>query len=253
MLSSGIVLIIPMAGMGERFKKAGYQVPKYMIEVKGKTLFEHSLSSLPLELTKTVVFVGLKEHEDSYNLKKFINGRMKLISEEFKINLNYYTILLDSVTRGQMETVLKAKDYIDNNCDLAVYNVDTRFCSHTLREKLTNPELKKDGIIGAFALNKNDNKWSFAETDQKGLVIRTAEKQQISNYALTGFYHYSYGADYISAAEKCISECRQVNGEFYIAPMYNQLINEGKQYQLDIVETIIPLGTPEEVAQYAKC
>ena len=41
-----MTVIITMAGLGSRFRKAGYNCPKYMIEAKGKTLFDWSMDSL---------------------------------------------------------------------------------------------------------------------------------------------------------------------------------------------------------------
>ena len=52
-----LTVVITMAGLGSRFRKAGYNVPKYMIEVHGKTLFEWSMESLE----------GYYDKENEYN------------------------------------------------------------------------------------------------------------------------------------------------------------------------------------------
>ena len=85
--------IIPMAGHGNRFKKAGYSIPKYLIEVKDKKLLQYSLESLPLELASNVIFIALKEHQELFNIKKEIKSILK--------EINFILILLDNVTEGQ--------------------------------------------------------------------------------------------------------------------------------------------------------
>jgi len=46
------IFVIPMAGKGQRFIDAGYNIPKYMIKVNGKELFDWALESLPLDIAK---------------------------------------------------------------------------------------------------------------------------------------------------------------------------------------------------------
>ena len=68
-------IVIPMAGQGIRFKNAGISKPKFMIEVKNKTLFEWSIDSLPLEISKQIIFICLNEHK-KFNIDQFIKNIM---------------------------------------------------------------------------------------------------------------------------------------------------------------------------------
>ena len=70
------VIVIPMAGEGKRFKENGILEPKFMIKVKDKTLFEWSMDSLPLNISKKIIFVCLEEHEKKFNVSKFIKNIM---------------------------------------------------------------------------------------------------------------------------------------------------------------------------------
>lgn len=243
-----MLLVIPMAGRGERFFKEGYDVPKYMIEVKGKSLFEYSLLSLPIEVFEKIIFIALKEHEEKYNLTEFINEKLSKYTLKAKIN----TILLDETTRGQAETVLKAKDCIEPEKDLVIYNIDTFFKSDSFKEKLLSSSAKKDGIIGAFKIkDREDKKWSFAQIDKKGIVNKTAEKDNISEFALTGMYHFTKAQDFLDIAQKQIDDNIRTLNEFYIAPMYNDLIAKGRELVIDITDEFIPLGTPSDVEAFA--
>jgi len=236
-----MTFVIPMAGKGSRFSQKGYKIPKFMIKVHNKSLFEYSMESLPIEIADQLIFIGLKEHEN-YGLSHFINSKVN--------HSNIQIILLEEVTRGQAETVLKAIDYILPNEELLIYNIDTYFKSIQLKKKLLNKVSLQDGIIGAFKDITSDDKWSFAKVDNNGKVIKTTEKIKISNYALTGLYHFTKAEDFFNTVKFHISNNMTEKNEFYIAPMYNFLIKEGKNYQLDIVDEFIPLGTPEEVNSF---
>jgi dTDP-glucose pyrophosphorylase len=243
---AGIFFVIPMAGLGLRFKDAGYNIPKFMIEVGDFTLFDYSIFSLPLEISQKVIFIILKEHEDNFKVKKFIEDKMSKMSKYFKVDLKIEIIILEKPTRGQAETVLSCRDLIPLNSDIAIYNIDTYFYSRNLSNILKDNKLKMDGVIGGFKIKGKDNKWSFARAENN-VVIETAEKIQISDIALTGFYHFSRSQDFFDTAKAAIESGERSSGEFYIAPMYNQLIKNGKRFSLDIAEKIIPMGTPLDV------
>ena len=108
--------------------------------------------------------------------------------------------------------------------------------------------MKKDGVLGAF--KSDGSNWSFAKLNDRGIIIETAEKVPISNNALTGFYHYTNPNDFIKTAEYFISKKEKYKNEYYIAPMYNKLIEEGKSFKLDFVIDFIALGTPEEIKTF---
>ncbi len=229
-----------MCGESRRFFSKGYALPKYMLEVKpGVTVFDLAVGSLPyLDIPSILVFIILKIHNEKYNIKQFIENR--LVGK----NVEYEICVLEHPTRGQAETVLLAKSVIVENCPLSIYNIDTYFYSSTLKDKLSSPMY--DGVLGAFLLEENDDKWSFAEVNEDGFVIRTAEKEKISNYALTGLYNFSKAKYFFDVAQRWISENKTVRGEFYIAPMYNTLIEDGMKFVLDIVDEFIPIGTPDD-------
>ncbi len=237
-----MIFVIPMAGHGSRFIKEGYTLPKYMIETHGKTLFEYSLESLPIEIANKLIFICLKKHESDFNISQFINKKIDHPAIEI--------IFLDKVTRGQAETVYMVKDQINYDDELLIYNIDTYFKSSTLKSILLDTNQKKDGVLGTFIDQSNDEKWSFAQVDARGIVTKTTEKEKISNYALTGLYHFTKARDFLNIAKKWIEEEKTVRDEFYIAPMYNDLILKGEQFVLDEVDEFIPLGTPAEVKQF---
>jgi dTDP-glucose pyrophosphorylase len=232
--------VIPMAGRGQRFSDAGYTVPKMLIEAHGKTLLEWSIDSLPLHLCSCLVCILLDEHDRQYNLSSHIT---RLYGNKVEIRFLY----LSQVTRGQAETVLLAKSLVNEDKDLVVFNIDTYFHSDTLAEKLLREDV--DGVLGAF--ESTEPRFSFAVVnEQTGFVSKTAEKEVISHHALTGLYHFKRPDDFFDAASFYIHNDIRVNSEFYIAPMYNHLIAQGKKYIVDPVREHHILGTPEELNHF---
>ncbi|PIU19194.1 MAG: hypothetical protein COT18_08795 [Elusimicrobia bacterium CG08_land_8_20_14_0_20_59_10] len=247
-MSKNLVYALAMAGLGTRFSRAGYVQPKYMIRAAGATLFSHSLRSLPLEPARKIIFIALKEHQERYGLEKFITTELDAICGGHDFRPELEIILLDAPTRGQAETVLKAKDAVPPGSELAIYNIDTKFASDTLLDKLVSDE-KKDGVLGSFRLSAKDPKWSFARLGPGGIVEEVAEKVQISGNALTGLYHYTQASDFFSAAAEAVSA--GAAGELYVAPLYNKLVAAGRKFVLDEARSITPLGTPEDVERLA--
>ncbi|OGS10671.1 MAG: hypothetical protein A2234_11235 [Elusimicrobia bacterium RIFOXYA2_FULL_58_8] len=245
-MKKNLVYAIAMAGQGERFRRAGYVLPKYMIPVAGATLFEHSLRSLPLEPARKLVFIALRSHQERYGLEKFMVSALDRIAGGAAFRPEFELVLLDGPTRGQAETVVKARAAVPAGAELAVYNIDTRFESASLAGKLSGPE-KKDGVLGSFKLPVKDEKWSFASLGPDGTVSATAEKKQISDNALTGLYHFTDAQDFFYAAAAALAEGPAQAGEYYVAPLYNTLIAAGRKFVLDEARRMVPLGTPEDV------
>ena len=238
-------IVIPMAGQGKRFKDAGITKPKFMIEVKNKTLFEWSLDSLPVEISRKIIFVCLEEHEKEFNVSKFIKNIMK----KRYAKINYELVYLEKTTRGQVETVLRAKQLMDSENPLIIYNIDTHFISTRLKSKiLTLKNQNIDGLLGCFT--SDDENLSFVEINEKGLVKRVREKEKISSLASTGLYVFSNGRQFIEAAETMIKNNIKVKDEFFVSEIYNILLKSGRRFDIDIAEEFVPFGTPEDIKKF---
>lgn len=232
--------VIPMAGKGTRFKRAGFEQPKYLIPVRDKILLEWSLSSLPLQLATRIIFVGLLEDENKYQISNHVNN-MDMIDKK----LTSYLWLSDQ-TGGQAETVLRAESYMDVDKPLVIFNIDTYFKSDTLADNLANDT--DTGLLGSF--NSDSRNYSYASLDSDGFVKEVREKQVISCHALTGLYHFAKASHFISVADEMISLGAKEQGEYYIAPLYNKLIQEGFKYKVDVCNEYAILGTPEELEHF---
>ena len=226
-------VLIPMAGAGSRFEKAGYTFPKPLIEVNGKPMIQLVVENLNIDAQH--VFIVQKEHYDRYNLQYLLN----LISP------NNVIIPVEGLTEGAACTTLLAKEFIDNNEPLLTANSD-QFVEWDSNEFLYSMQADEvDG--GILTFNSVHPKWSFAKTDDDGFVTEVAEKKPISNNATVGIYYWSRGSDYVKYAEQMIEKNNRVNGEFYVCPVYNEAIEDEKKIKTFHVDKMWGLGTPEDL------
>ena len=240
-----IDVVITMGGLGSRFRKAGYTVPKYMIDAKGKTLFEWSLISLEGYLDRVDKFVFLAMEDETVDVEGFVRGKCAELGIE-----NYELILLDHLTDGQATTALLANKYWDPSHALLVYNIDT----YVEAGEMNWQELKGDGFIPCF--QADGDHWSFVRLDGEGRVVEIKEKQRISPYCTLGAYYFRTCQLYEDLYHEYYDVPRDdlVNGEKYIAPLYDYLLSKGGDiYISDIApERVHVLGTPEELEAFLK-
>jgi len=231
--------VIPMAGRGQRFVDAGYTLPKMLIEAHGKTLLQWSVDSLPLDLCDSLIFIGLLEHEQRHAIAP-------LIRSWYGDRVHLEFIFIAEVTRGQAETVLLAEPFVSPSQPLVVFNIDTAFHSPSLRQRLL--DRNTDGVLGSFAAT--DPRFSYATVDDSGYVSHVAEKVVISPHALTGMYCFQKAEEFFTVASRAITAGATIRGEFYIAPLYNDLIRVGRRFVLDQCESYAILGTPAELEDF---
>lgn len=231
-------VLIPMAGAGSRFEKAGYTFPKPLIEVNGKPMIQVVVENLNIDAN--YIYVVQKSHRQKYNLDTLLN----LITPDCKI------VEVDGITEGAACTALLAKDYIDNENPLFFANSDqfVEWESNEFMYKMQ--ETNTDGGIVTF--KATHPKWSFAKIDDNGFVTEVAEKNPISDIATVGYYFWKHGSDFVKYAEEMIGKNIRVNNEFYVCPVFNQAIEDGKKIITFNTEKMWGLGTPEDLDFYIK-
>lgn len=231
-------VLIPMAGAGSRFAKAGYTFPKPLIEIRGKPMIEVVVKNL--NINAHYIYLCQKEHCDKYNLRQLL----RLITPKCTI------VEVDGVTEGAACTTLLAKYIINTANPLLIVNSDQwiKWNSNECMYSFSHPEI--DG--GILCFKSHHPKWSFVSLDSNGFVNKLAEKSPISDNATCGIYHWQRGQDYVKYAEQMISKNLRVNGEFYVAPVYNEAIADGKKIKPYFVEEMWGLGTPEDLDLFVK-
>ena len=226
-------VLIPMAGAGSRFAQAGYTFPKPLIEVRGKPMIQVVVENLNIEAN--YIYIVQKEHYEKYNL----NYLLSLITPGCKI------VQVDGLTEGAACTTLLAKEFINNDSPLVMANSD-QFVEWNSNECMY--AFNADAIDGGILTFKATHpKWSYAKLDENGFVSEVAEKKPISDNATVGIYFWKKGSDYVKYAEQMIAKNIRTNNEFYVCPVFNEAIGDGKKIRVKQIEKMWGIGTPEDL------
>lgn len=234
-------IVIPMAGAGSRFIEAGYATPKPFIEVFDKPMISQVMDNLSMADARFYL-IARKDHlEEEASL-------VAQLSKQYNVTF----IGIDHLTEGTACTVLYARQYINNDEPLIVANSDqivdiniAEYVEDCLGRKL-------DGSIMTFYEYSGDKKWSYARTDDNGIVCEVREKEAISELATVGIYLYSRGRYFVNSAIDMIIERDTVNSEYYTCPTYNYMVKEGLRVGVFNIEycQMHGLGTPADLEKY---
>lgn len=230
-------ILIPMGGAGSRFAAAGYDKPKPFIEFNHKTMIENVVENLGIN--NDYILIVQHEHYQQY---KFVFDRIASKVKTLKI------AELNGLTRGAAESCLKGKSLVDPVQPLMIANCDQIMDWDPASFKKWFLESNLDGAIITFDSQSPKN--SYAEINEDGYVIRTAEKQVISKYATNGIYLWKKADDFFTAAEEMIARDMRFNNEFYVCPVYNVNIERKQKIKIWPIVGHWPIGTPQDLTTY---
>lgn len=230
-----------MAGRGSRFKEAGYTIPKSLIVVRGKPMIQWATDSLPSLKNAKKIFICLKEHDLSHN----ISGKLKELYGN-----NIYIFFADHVTEGAAISALLSKKLINTDEELLISNADQYFRSSTFEKELKVKKKNFSGIIPVF--EATHPRWSFAKINDRWIVTEVAEKVPISNHATVGVYYFKRGKDFVWASDQMIKKDIRRNNEFYVCPVFNELIGRGDKIKALQTDFMWSMGTPEDMTYFEK-
>jgi hypothetical protein len=230
-----------MAGLSRRFREAGYELPKYMLDLNGSSLFAHAVDSFRAYFAADPFLFIVR---DEPGVVAFVAREVAALGVR-----SARTVILPRPTLGQADTVrLGLLDAgIDRSTPLTIFNIDT------FRPGFRYPEAAwvdhADGYLEV--MHATDPGFSYAlpvAGDDEFRVAATAEKKVISDLASTGLYWFRRAGDFLQAMAED-EQAAQANGELYVAPLYNALIARGLdvRYHRVPAEEVIFCGTP---AQY---
>lgn len=232
-------IIMPMAGEGSRFVKEGYTQPKPLIEYQGIPLFMRAVNSLnDIHVPRKYSFIVRKEHITTHHIDLLIKEKIP--------EAQIYTV--DKTTRGAVETCLIAEAGIAKDDAILVMDCDLEFHSSNydeiIRNIINDPANSTEGVVLSFT--SDDPRYSYALTSGD-FVIRTAEKEVISNHALIGSYFFSKSGSFLQAAHSLLDDANHNKPEFYVSLLYNYLIQQNKEIRLSVCDQYSSYGTPEEL------
>ena len=205
-----------MAGRGSRFASAGYATPKPLIPVGGRPMIQWVIENIRPRRAHQFTFICLAEHLEKY---PEVSVELKRICPGCNV------VPVRAVTEGAACTVLLAKDFINAEDPLMIANSD-QIVDLKMDDYLAVGDAP--GVSGLIMTFWADHpKWSYCRMRADHTVSEVVEKQVVSNEATVGIYNFRHGRDFVRAAETMIAKNLRVNGEFYVAPTYNQLIEDG--------------------------
>lgn len=230
-----------MAGDGTRFSKAGYTLPKPLVNVNGLPMISRVIRNLDVLGVTEYIFLVRAEHWEKYSLLR------TTIANETKGRST--VVKVDKLTEGAACTALLAKDIINSFEDLLIANSDQLIDFDLHNFSVIKDYTSADGII--FTFKDTNPKWSFVKLKELE-VVEVAEKNPISDNATCGVYWFRRGYNFVDAAEQMIAANVRTNNEFYIAPVYNFLIHDNKTILPFFVNKMHGIGTPEDLNEYLR-
>lgn len=229
-----------MAGLGSRFVTQGYEQIKPLIEVRpGVPMIEAVVDSIGI--VGNFVFIVQKKHLEETNVEEVLR----------RIRPNCEIATVDGLTEGAACTVLSARQHISTDEPLIIVNSDNILDwdgAAEFEDWINNTVA--DGMIAVF--ESTDPRYSYVRLDAAENIVEVAEKKVISDVATAGLYVWANAKDFFDAAERMIAMDDRVNGEFYVAPVYNHNLAIVPWFEIvpAPVREFIGVGTPEELAAY---
>jgi RpiB/LacA/LacB family sugar-phosphate isomerase len=230
-------LLVPMAGLGKRFFDEGFTSPKPLIMVDDKHIIDYAFDSINPE-QYNITFVVRREHVNNFCIDK-------ILKKKFGDAVNI--VITESLTQGTVCSCLLAREYIANDQPLIIYTLDVNF-----RPRFNVDDIPKDLDGFVLTFKANSPAYSYVEIDSDGYATRTAEKEVISPNAAVGIYYFKTGNMFCSYARRMIDERMLTNNEYYVCPLYNILIEDGRKVGTKSVDKMHLMGTPQELKFFVK-
>jgi dTDP-glucose pyrophosphorylase len=207
-------IIIPLGGLGKRFKDDGYINPKPLINILGKPMIFHVLDNLVLKKEDNLFIIFNKEL-NKYSFNTILKNKYN------NINL----IELNKQTDGAAETILIGLNNISKNLlnkKFILLDSDT-FYNIDIINIFRNEE---KNLIFSFIDNQENPIFSYLNINDNNIITDIKEKVKISDYANTGCYCFNNGNNLKKYCEKIVNTNIRENNEYYISCVIKEMLND---------------------------
>ena len=241
-------VVIPMSGLGERFIKAGYRLPKPLIEVDGKPMIEHVVSMFSPDDKFT--FVCNQEHlsQSDFNLREVLN----------RVAPSAEIVSIDTHRKGPVYAVAQCLDRIEdteativNYCDFYSYWNYPDFLAKTHDRRAAGAVAAYRNfhphMLGTdnYAFIKEKNLWLEAIQEKKPFT-----DNRMAEFASNGTYYFSRGQYVKHYFQELMKQDIQVNGEYYVSMIYNLMVADELRVLVYEVDYMLQWGTPRDLEEY---
>lgn len=210
-----INIVIPIAASSFFYKENELLFPKIFTEICGQTMLEIFTQNITQIKNSRLIFIIKTSEVKRY----FLDETIKLLAPNSQI------ISLDNETAGMAISALFAVDFVDNENELIICNLD-QILDLDLNTAIA---YFRDFDAGVISFDSLSPRYSFVRVNEQNLVLQSYEKKPISHHAIAGFYYFKQGSFFINACEKMILKDTQTDGKFYISPCLNELILQNKK------------------------
>jgi capsule biosynthesis phosphatase len=228
-----MIIIIPIGGIGQRFKENGYKNPKALINIYGKPIITYLLDNLNTD-NIDYIFIPYNKEYKQYRFEDF------LIKNYPNIHFKFYC--LENNTRGAAETINIGINKLNEERDIPVLCLDSdNFYTCDIISQWNG----ENSVFSFEDENKNPI-YSYVKTNENNEIIDIKEKDKISNNACTGAYGFRSINDLKKYTSKIIEENITQKLEFYTSGVIKQMISEGQTFKNQTIlrSSFICLGTP---------
>ncbi len=238
--------LIPMAGAGERFARAGYREPKPLVPVGGVPMIERVLSTLP-PASRWVALVR-REHLADPRLRPALEEEGRRVE----------TVAVERLTEGQACTCLLGRDKVDPDAPLLVASCDSAFVYDTRRWEELTADRAVDCVIWTFRdhphANRNPRQYGWVRAEgEKALAVMCKEplgEDVRRDPGVTGTFWFRRARDFFAAADDLVAQDRRINGEFYADSVFQVALERGLSARVFDVDHYVCFGTPDDVRTF---
>lgn len=240
-----MIVLIPMAGDGLRFKNEGYKTPKPLIEIDGLPMVVRAAKDLPKGTDYIFIcryFHITEYHLDEVLLRHFPNAKI---------------IIIDYLTEGQAATCLLAEEYINTQTPIFIGASDNGLIYD---KELFNQTIQDaDAVAFTFrnhpAVVENPHHYGWLLPNAEGVVEKVSVKVPLSNYpktdhAIVGAFWFKKGSEFVELTKQMIQDNKRINHEFYVDSVLQEFLNHGKRVKIFEVDYYLGWGTPNDLRTF---
>lgn len=241
-------IIIPMSGFGERFRAAGYTIPKPLIEVNGKAIIQHVTELFPGD--HEFIFICNSDHlrTEEFRMREILEG----------IGRSYKIVEIEPHKLGPVHAILEARQHMDTGAETIVNYADFT-CRWSFQAFLDFVHARDlDGCVPAYRgfHPHSGGTTNYAYIREKGLLVQQIREKQpftedkTAEFASTGTYYFKNAGLMLEYLEKQTSLSIAVNGEFYVSSAFDLMARDQLAVGLFPVEHFMQWGTPQDLEEY---